>query len=538
MDDKKIDELIKPIIDIYDSLELELIKDIALRFDNYNTIGGTLEWRLKKLDELGSLNKSTIKLISKYSKKSEEEILQMLYDAQKGVFDIAYYQKAYEKGIITIDPLKIVKADIFDNIVKNTYKEINETFRLIHTKALESTKKAYIDVLNETFVSVSSGIYDYNTAIKKALVKMAKNGIKGATYERKDGTIVQYSLQGTVKRDIVSAIIQTTCASSMTMCKELNAEYVEVTSHIGARTGDGINPISNHAHWQGKVYKLHGSNNEYKNFYEETGYGDILGLGGVNCRHNFYPFFPGIDKPSAIQYDEEENRKEYEKQQKKNRLERRKQQLKRIKEVAEHTKDKKLEKETIKNIELVKKELYNIDDIDVPDFMKQNDVANIINELKSIVPENIYKYADVTIEKHDKNYSVYKLNDKKILLGNKSDVYDLIHELGHRIDIETNLFNNNDFLNIINNKFSKYTKKDFELVKHKTGKYYRLKNSTNFVSKYQTRIYYGGFNIFGKIKVDYAREYFSEGLKYYYKDPELLKEKDIELFNFIKSMEE
>lgn len=368
MNDYKIEELIKPIIDIYNNLELDIIKDVALRFDNYDTIGGTLEWRLKKLDEIGTLNKSTIDLISKYSNKTKLEILNMLQEAGTGNFNIPYYQRAFEQGKISINPLNIIKSETFMNIVNNTYKELNETFNLIHTKALESTKKAYMDVLNETFIYVSTGVYDYNTACKKALVKMAQNGIKGASYERKDGTIIQYSLQGTIRRDIVTAIIQTACASSMKLCKELNAKYVEVTSHLGARTGDGINSISNHAHWQGKIYKLDGIDKDYDNFYTQTGYGDILGLGGVNCRHNFYPYFPGIDKPSSIQYDEEENRKIYEAQQKKNRLERNKQKLKRVKEVAEHIEDNKLIKETNKNIDLIEKELYNIDEVDVPDL--------------------------------------------------------------------------------------------------------------------------------------------------------------------------
>ena len=398
MSDKELEKLIEPIIDIYNSLELDIIKDIASRFDNYDTIGGTLEWRLKKLDEVGLLNKSVTKLINKYSKKTEDEIKQMLYDAQNGVFNIPYYQKAYEKGIITVDPLKALKSDAFLNILNNTYKEVNETFRLIHTKALESTKKAYINVLNEAFVSVSTGMYDYNTAINKALTQMAENGIKGASYERKDGTIVRYSLQGTIRRDIVSAIIQTACASSMTACNELGAEYVEVTSHLGARTGDGKNPITNHAHWQGKIYKLNGSDSKYKNFYEETGYGDILGLGGVNCRHNFYPFFPGIDKPSAIQYDEEENKKEYEKRQQKKRLEREKQKYQRIKEIAVYNNDEKVAKETNSKIKKINVELNKISWFDKLSFEQKNDIKEYISSGSYKINETLYNNRTLTKE--------------------------------------------------------------------------------------------------------------------------------------------
>lgn len=353
MNDKKINELIKPIIDIYDNLELEIVKDIANRFDNYDTLGGTLEWRLKKLDELGTFSNDMVELISEYTNKSKKEILQMLEEAQENTFNIDYLNKAYENGMIKVNPMKVLKSPAFENIINNSYKELNKTFRMINTKALENVNQSYMDIINTAYVEVASGVFDYQSSIKRALNKMAEKGIKCASYERKDGTIVKYSLQGTIKRDIVTAIIQTACKSSMKMCEELDAEYVEVTSHLGARTGDGVNPITNHAHWQGKVYKLKGSD-KYDNFYTSTGYGDILGLGGVNCRHNFYPYFPGIDEPSQIQYDEEENRKEYERQQKENRLNRKKQQQKRIKEVAIHNED-------IDQIKEVNKEIKKIE---------------------------------------------------------------------------------------------------------------------------------------------------------------------------------
>lgn len=65
--------------------------------------------------------------------------------------------------------------------------------------------------------------------------------------------------------------------------------------------------------WQGKVYMLEGFSDKYDNFYEKTGYGELLGLKGVNCRHHFYPTFEGDTHPERI--DAEENEKEYLKQQ-------------------------------------------------------------------------------------------------------------------------------------------------------------------------------------------------------------------------------
>ncbi len=49
--------------------------------------------------------------------------------------------------------------------------------------------------------------------------------------------------------------------------------------------------------WQGRVYHRGGAvvqdGERYEDFEAATGYGTGPGLCGWNCRHNFYPFYPG-----------------------------------------------------------------------------------------------------------------------------------------------------------------------------------------------------------------------------------------------------
>ena len=74
--------------------------------------------------------------------------------------------------------------------------------------------------------------------------------------------------------------------------EEMGCEFVEVTAHPGARP--------EHAVWQGKVFHIGGAVTVdgvyYPDFVTATGYGTGAGLGGWNCRHNFFPFFPGLSK--------------------------------------------------------------------------------------------------------------------------------------------------------------------------------------------------------------------------------------------------
>ena len=320
LSDNELTALTQPIIAIYNQIEMALLEEVAKRFDVYDKIGGSLEWQLKKLDELGALTTESVKVIASMSKKGEKEIAQMLNDASLGNVDMNLLDTAFTNGFIFVDPTKMMLTEALRATIELSNKELGKTYKLIKTKALESTRQAYLDVINRAYIETASGIYDYNTSIRGALRDMADQGITGATY-RRGNRYVKYSIEGTVRRDTITAVNQLANKGAEKITKEIGAKYVEVSAHIGARVSN-TNPIANHAGWQGKVYRLDGED-EYPNLKESTGYpDDIQGLGGVNCRHRMFPFFPGISVPNPHQIDEEENKKVYEATQKQRAMER------------------------------------------------------------------------------------------------------------------------------------------------------------------------------------------------------------------------
>ena len=320
LSDYELTALTQPIIAIYNQIEMELLEKVAKRFDVYDKIGGSLEWQLKKLDELGALTNEAVKVIASMSKRGEKEIAQMLQDASLGNIDMSLLDAAFTNGFIFVDPKKLMQSEALRATVELSYKELGKTYKLIQTKALESTRQAYMDIINRSYIETASGIYDYNTSIRGALRDMADQGITGATY-RRGNKIVKYSIEGTVRRDTITAVHQLANRGAEKATKEIGAAYVEVSAHIGARVSK--DPIANHAGWQGKVYKLEGSDPKYPNLTEKTGYpGDIQGLGGVNCRHRMFPFFPGISVPNPYKVDPKENKKVYEATQRQRAMER------------------------------------------------------------------------------------------------------------------------------------------------------------------------------------------------------------------------
>lgn len=307
MTDDKLENLIKPLVNIYSDLELELIKDIAVRLNTYDGVKGTLKWNIDKLEELGGFNKDNLKLLSKYSKKSQSEIKRILKNVGYNISTLSN-----EKNIVTDETLKTATSSIYNsvaikNIVDETIKETNTIMETIQTKAIESAKKEYMQILTDSYIKVSSSVYSYDKVIKEALNKLAKEGITGATYT--NGT--KLSLESTVRRDILTKCHQLSAEIEIQKARDSGTNLVYVTQHLGARIRTKYTKEDYEAHceWQGKVYMLDGSNGKYDNFYEKTGYGELLGLCGVNCRHHV--FATDESKTHPAPYDEEENEKAY-----------------------------------------------------------------------------------------------------------------------------------------------------------------------------------------------------------------------------------
>lgn len=310
------DKLIAPFVEMYQNIENDLLVKVASHFKLYEEIGfkNSMEWYIKKIEELGGLNQEAVNIISKYSKIPKSKIISMLKEVGVSTINLDDVDKLNEIRSYKIDKLQLINSQSFNNVIQNSYKELNDIFKLINTNAIEGAKEVYMSVLNQSYTEVSSGAFDYNTSIRKAINKMVDNGITVAKYKQKDGSIRKYSVESSVRRDVLTAVVQCANRSSNNFIKELDAEYVEVSQHLGARVTDSYD-YTNHSWWQGKVYKLDGYTKEYPNFQDTCNDGDIQGIGGANCRHIKWAFFPGISVPKAIHISKEENDKLYEQKQ-------------------------------------------------------------------------------------------------------------------------------------------------------------------------------------------------------------------------------
>lgn len=317
------------LIEMYQELEDWIIKDISMRLMKSGEISGTADRELWKLQQMGLHNTEIVKRISQMTGKSRDEVRRLLQDSVMTSFSDD--MEVLEKLSNVVTPLQNNAAIVVMNAeMKKTFGELNN---LTKTTMLQ-TQKDLLNMLNEVDYRVASGLQSYNSAVCEVLDRYAKNGVV-IDYP----TGARRSLESAVRCCIVTSMNQTAAQVTNQYIVEGNIEYVLVSAHMGARH-DKNNPfgLESHDHWQGKVYKIVGKDNDAPNLLESTGYtidpvtgqGKVvnpLGLHGYNCRHSHKPWDkslrnPYFDKDGNPKIDLHESQELYDKQQEQRGMER------------------------------------------------------------------------------------------------------------------------------------------------------------------------------------------------------------------------
>lgn len=311
------DKLSLPTQQAYIDLENRLITKIAERIVSDNgEVSGSVEWWIKKLDEMGLLRRDIVEEIAKTAKVTPELIEELINQTIPSVIDFDYYTLAFKKGLTDTN----INNVSMDRVIQHNLDVLTGEFKAVQTKTIQGAQDAFVKATTQAHLETSTGLYSYDEAIERSVRELSDKGITVATYKRKDGTEVNHGIESVVRRIVMTGIAQVANGTAEHLVEELGSDYVAVSQHYGARNkGKGH---ENHEQWQGKVYKLEGSDEKYKNFYEETGYGEMDGLGGINCRHTFFAYFPDISVPHKKIVDDEENSRIYELTQKQRYYER------------------------------------------------------------------------------------------------------------------------------------------------------------------------------------------------------------------------
>ncbi|MDE7097526.1 MAG: phage minor capsid protein [Ruminococcus sp.] len=278
------DVLTDDLIRLYSDLDNAIIADITRRILKTGRMTESAKWQAKQLQESGLLYDDILAEIAKRTDATENHIRALFEDAsvESVKIDNQSYKKAGLSGIIMLSPAAM-------QVLNAGFAKCSGNLKNLTMTTAFTSQQAYITACNNAYMQVTSGAFDYNTAIR--------NAIKSAAVE---GTHVLYPtghkdrIDVAVRRAVLTGVGQTVRQLSVINANDMGCDIMEITAHSGARPS--------HAVWQGKLVSLSGKN--AGKIIEgcrvlslsEIGYGSGDGFGGWNCRHDWYPFFVGISK--------------------------------------------------------------------------------------------------------------------------------------------------------------------------------------------------------------------------------------------------
>lgn len=264
---------------IYNQLELEIIQEIAERIANVGYANTVVLNDILIAQEMGVMYEHIVQLVAKYNNTSASQIKEIFETA--GIKSLDYDDKIYKLAGLEPKPLKQSKG-MWQLLSATAMKTHNNLNNLVMTTANTSQTQFY-NAMNKAYMEVSTGVKSYSQAIIDTIKEVSQ---QGAYIEYPSGQ--HRSIESAVRTNIVTSVNQTCGKLQEMRADEMGWDLVEVTAHFGSRP--------EHSEWQGKVYSLKGLTKGYKTLEEACGYGSVTGLCGVNCRHNFFPYYKDSTK--------------------------------------------------------------------------------------------------------------------------------------------------------------------------------------------------------------------------------------------------
>lgn len=358
-------EIGKEASKIYSDLEFEIIEEIAERIANVGYANAVVVNDAKIAQEMGLLYEDIVRQVAEYNNTSPEKIQEIFNDA--GIRTLKFDDMIYNAAGLNPIPIK-QSSSMLQLLLASAEKTSNNLNNLVMTTA-ETSQTAFYNAMNKSYMEVSTGVKSYSTAILDTIKELSK---KSATVKYPSG--YETSIENAVRMNIVTGVNQTCGRIQMMRAKELDWDLMELTAHSGARP--------EHTKWQGKIVSLSG-NKKYLTL-DDIGYGKATGFKGVNCNHDWNPYYEGMSrgysdeelekmKNETVTYNGQEMKK-YDAQQLQRKMERQIRQDKRdlagLQGVIKGAKDNKLMEEA--KTKFADKSLtFNTHKSQLDDFLKQ-----------------------------------------------------------------------------------------------------------------------------------------------------------------------
>lgn len=286
-----LDQMPDAFVQLAQQVEDEILQDVARRIAKMDGITETANWQLWRYQQTEALREDVVKLLARYSGKSEATIRKLLKEAATEAMEreAAIY---YHYGL---EPPPFEESAALNNLLTAGAKQTCGTWQNLTATTANTVTGAFERTLDVAWGKVATGAFDYKTAVKQAVDSLADD-LPAVTYPSGHTD----SLEVAARRAVLTGVNQTAGKLQEARMDEMGAEFVETSAHGGARPS--------HAEWQGRQFHRGGAvdylGKHYPDFEQATGYGTGEGLCGWNCRHSFFAVFPELGDPPTWTQEE------------------------------------------------------------------------------------------------------------------------------------------------------------------------------------------------------------------------------------------
>ena len=264
----------KQAIGIYQNLELQIIEEIATRIANYGYANTVAINNLRIAEEMGFLYQDIVRLVAEYNNTTYENVNQIFYEA--GEKTLSYDDKIYKEAGLNPVPLK--QSESIKQMMNATIQRTAGNLQNLCMTTATTGQTQFVNAINNAYMFTSTGVKSYTQAIIDEIKNISSQG-----------AVIQYpsgrkrSIESAIRTNVITAVNQNMGQLQETRANEVGWDLMEISAHSGARPS--------HMKWQGKIVSRSGRKGYLS--LDDIGYGTATGFKGVNCRHDWYPYYKG-----------------------------------------------------------------------------------------------------------------------------------------------------------------------------------------------------------------------------------------------------
>lgn len=540
-----------------------LLQDITRRVAEAGQLTSTAQYQVWRAQQLGVSQRELKKELRRRLGLSHQEIRRILYQSAQSGYDLDIRRFPYVQALPfarNASLQQIVAAAV--ELAQADFTNLTQTLGMVDPfgKALP-LQDAYRSCTDFAFQQVVTGAASYTEAIRQATRNLAEKGVRTIDYQ----SGVHTSLEAAVRRNILGGLGLMLEQVSQVTHDQLGCNGWEISAHA--------NSAPDHEPIQGRQYP--------DREYEALNNSLRRRIGTLNCGHTAFPVILGVNRPQHPKAELEQFRADnekgvdidgqhytgYEATQMQRKLERTIRAQKRRVLVDEAARDKEKLSQDQSKLTLLHqryaqfskaaglktqyertevagfggKTKSSLERLNFSQSATKEDRLSIEQEVAQI-PQRAREIAEGYISQivvTNGTRSGYRPSTGELFLNRDREPGTVAHEYAHALETALNIYEDPEFLKIREKGFENLTASDIIIDTESFSKPIFRVESGKLVTPYQGRLYEQfGRGIFdGKqVYLDGMREYFSEGFMFYVHNPEILMQKDPELFEYIRRL--